>query len=74
MAYKAWQTVKTQYCDHVGCKVRLESLVVYPADLLPVQEPRILAHRCSMATRCNLVDKPSCVWSGTNPGYDPFAE
>ncbi len=74
MSYKSWHTMKVRFCDHVECEVALEVQVVYPSEILPDQPPRIIAHRCSQGVACNLVDKPSCVWAGTNPDYDPFAE
>jgi hypothetical protein len=74
MAVKTWQTIKVQYCHHVKAEVELEAQAVYPAEWLPDQPPRILAHRCSHAFACNLDGRPSCVWAGTNPSYDPFLE
>lgn len=74
MSARTWHPIKVQFCEHAGCEVALEVQVVYPADILPDQNPRILAHRCSDALACNLIDQHSCVWAGTNPGYDPFAE
>jgi hypothetical protein len=72
MAEKAWHPLKVQFCEHADCEVALQVQVVYPADIMPDQPPRVIAHRCSDALTCNLSDKPSCVWAGTNPGYDPF--
>jgi hypothetical protein len=72
MAVKVWETMKVQYCDHAGCEVALEAEAVYPADFLPDQAPHIDAHRCSKAKDCMLMDKATCVWTGTNPSYDPF--
>jgi hypothetical protein len=74
MAVKTWQTIKVQYCHHVKTEVELEAEAVYPAEWLPDQPPRILAYRCSHAFACNLDGRPSCVWAGTNPNYDPFLE
>ena len=74
MTTKTWHTMKTRFCDHVDCEVNLEVQVVYPPEILPDQPPRVLAHRCSEAIRCNLVSKPGCIWAGTNPTHDPFAE
>lgn len=74
MAHQVWQTMKVRFCAHAGCEVNLEAKVVYPADIMPDQPPRVLAHRCSQALTCNLMDKPGCVWAGTNPTFDPFAE
>ena len=72
MSYKTWQALKTCYCQHVDQDVSLEAEVVYPAERLPDQSPRILAHRCSRALECNLDGRSSCLWSGTNPTIDSF--
>jgi len=74
MSYRTWQTIKVQYCHHVQSEIGMEADVVYPAEWLPDQPPRILAHRCSQGMVCNLEGKPSCIWAGTNPSFDPFAE
>ena len=74
MAEKTWQTIKVRYCHHADEDVGLEAEVVYPAEWMPEGPPRILAHRCSHAFACNLDGRPSCVWAGTNPAYDPFTE
>jgi hypothetical protein len=74
MAVRTWQTIKVRYCHHVGEQVGLETQVVYPSEWMPEQAPRVLAHRCSRAIDCNLDNRPSCVWAGTNPSFDPFAE
>ena len=74
MSVKTWEVKKVQYCHHIGQEVALESQVVHPAEWLPDQPPRILGHRCSEATACNLDGRASCVWAGTNPTYDPFSE
>lgn len=74
MAHKTWQTIKIRFCDHVNQDVTLESEVVFPAEWLPEQPPRVLAHRCSRAIACNLDNRASCMWAGTNPAYDPFNE
>ncbi|MBN2147408.1 MAG: hypothetical protein JW726_08465 [Anaerolineales bacterium] len=74
MAEKVWETIKVQYCHHVKEQVGLEAELVYPADFLPDQGPRVLSHRCSHAFACNLDGRPSCIWAGTNPAFDPFRE
>ena len=74
MTERIWQPIKTRYCNHAGCEVALEAQKVYPADHLPDQLPRILAHRCSKSMECVLLQRATCVWAGTNPGYDPFKE
>lgn len=70
MAYRTWQIEKIKYCEHVGHEIALEAEVVYPAEQLPEQAPRILAHRCSNAAACNQIDKATCKWCGTNPDVD----
>lgn len=74
MVEKSWQVIKVCYCHHAGEEVGMEAQVVYPAEWLPEQQPRVLAHRCSKAVTCNLDGRASCVWAGTNPAFDPFAE
>jgi len=74
MAEKMWEIIKVRYCEHAGEEVAMEALVVYPAEWLPTQPPRVTSHRCSRAITCNLDGRASCVWSGTNPVYDPFKE
>ena len=74
MATKTWESIKIRYCHHVDAQVSLEAELIYPADHMPDQPPRILAHRCSHAFACNLDGRPSCIWAGTNPAYDPFLE
>lgn len=74
MAVKVWQAEKIQYCKHAGCEVALEVEAIYPADNLPDQAPRLSAHRCSKARDCMLMYGAGCVWSGSNPLYDPFKE
>jgi hypothetical protein len=72
MAQKMWQTQTTCYCERVGQEINLETQVVYPAELLPDQPPRILAHRCSNAIECNKLDKMVCAYCGTNPEFKPM--
>jgi len=74
VATRTWQTVQRRYCDHVNCEVYLDAEIVLPAEHLPEQAARIIGHRCSHAAGCNLDDRPSCIWAGTNPNYDPFLE
>jgi hypothetical protein len=72
MAQKTWQTLKIRYCEHAGQEVSMDAEVILPAEWLPEGPPRVIAHRCSRAVDCNLDNRASCVWAGTNPGYDPF--
>jgi hypothetical protein len=74
MVEKTWQTLKVCYCQHVGQEVALEAEVVYPAEFLPEQPGRVTAHRCSQGINCNQDDRAACMWSGSNPAFDPFLE
>ncbi|HLF91308.1 MAG TPA: hypothetical protein VI451_20355 [Anaerolineales bacterium] len=73
MATKTWETVKTVYCLRIQQEVTLEALVVYPPEHMPDGPPQVLGHRCSEGLMCNTLDKPACVWAGTNPIYNPFS-
>ncbi len=68
-----WLRLKDAHCERLGEVVALEARVVHPADPLPDQPGRILAHRCSMGLSCNAFDRPACCWAGSWPGYDPFS-
>jgi hypothetical protein len=72
MAQEVWQELRRQRCDRIDEVVALECRLVYPAQFLPDQPPRVLAHRCSKGLECNADDRPSCMWAGTLPGHDPF--
>jgi hypothetical protein len=74
MAERTWQTLKIRYCEHAGEEIAMEAEVLLPATWLPEQAPRIIAHRCSRAVDCNLDNRASCIWAGTNPNFDPFTE
>lgn len=74
MATKVWESIKVRYCEHVKDNVNLDAQVVYPAEWMPDQPPQVVAHRCSHAFSCNLDNRPSCIWAGTNPAFDPFKE
>ena len=71
---KDWQSIKVCYCHHVGKDVGLEAQVVYPADVLPDQPPRVICASLLACFVCNLDGRPSCMWAGTNPAFDPFLE
>jgi hypothetical protein len=73
MALRTWVRQKTAVCDHLHREVSLEVELVLPADVLPEQAPRVLAHRCSYGASCNALDRPACAWAGTLPGFDPLA-
>jgi hypothetical protein len=73
MAETVWEVVRCEHCDRVDEDVTLEVCRVYPIESLPDQPPRVIARRCSRAVYCNQLDRPTCQWAGTAPGYDPFA-
>lgn len=72
MAWEQWVVLRTQECPRLGEEVRLEARVVYPAEWLPDQPPRVTAHRCSHAEVCRTSLHPGCRWDGRVPEYDPF--
>lgn len=72
MSTIVWEKLKKRYCDKVATYVFLEAELIYPADLLSFEHPRVLAHRCSHANLCNANEKAYCIWCGTNPNFDPF--
>jgi hypothetical protein len=74
MIIRSWDTIKVIYCHHADTDVGMQADVVYPPEWLPDQPPRVLGHRCSHGAECNLMGKPSCIWAGTNPNFDPFLE
>jgi hypothetical protein len=67
-----WEPIRRVYCERAGVEAALEARVVYPAEILPDQPPRVVGHRCSHALECNQRDMPTCCWAGTLPGFDPF--
>jgi hypothetical protein len=72
MAVKTWQTIKIQYCHHVGEEVGLEAEVVYPPEWLPDQPPRVFAHRCSHGLACNLDGRASLHLGRHKPNLRPI--
>ena len=65
MAKKVWQVEKTKHCEHMHEEIAIEVEVVYPAEHLPEQAPRVRARRCSKALECNCIEHPACSLSGT---------
>ncbi len=72
MSEKVWQPIKVCFCEHIGQEIAFEAELVFPSDLMPDQNPRVIAHRCSQGMACNQEARPSCMWAGTNPMVDPF--
>ena len=67
-----WKPIRRMFCEKAGAEAALEVRLVYPADFLPDQPPRVAGHRCSLGTDCNHLEAPTCMWAGTLPGFDPF--
>ncbi len=72
MSVKRWETRKTIYCKQAQAQASLEVQVVYAAEHLPDQPPRVLGHRCSKSLDCVFCGPARCYWTGENPAYDPF--
>lgn len=67
-----WMPIRRMFCEKAGAEAALEVRMIYPPELLPDQPPRVVAHRCSLGVECNQLEAPTCCWSGTLPGFDPF--
>lgn len=74
MAEKRWETIQVTFCDHAGCEVSLEAEFVYPAEFMPDQPPKLISKRCSRGLECNMWNKMTCIWAGTNLLHDPFQQ
>jgi hypothetical protein len=74
VAVKKWEQIQVRYCHRVQTEVSLDAEMIFAAEWMPDQPPQVVAHRCSHAFACNMDGRPSCVWAGTNPAYDPFIE
>lgn len=74
MAIRTWETIKVRYCDRACNQVGLEVELVYPSEWMPNEQPRVLAHRCTHGMLCNLDERATCLWAGTNPLVNPFDE
>lgn len=72
MARVVWEPVQARFCARLEQWVTPEVLRAYPADVLPDQPPRLLGRRCPQAELCNRIERPTCVWAGTQPDYDPL--
>lgn len=72
MADVIWQPIRKHFCEKVRDEVLLEALLVFPAEPLPDQPPRVIGRRCSAIVLCNQEDRPTCCWAGALPGHDPF--
>lgn len=63
----AWQSrtfhsKTSRYCSHANCKVELRTTIVYPAEVLPEQPPRVNNRTCSHYFDCSLQDKAACTF------------
>ncbi len=62
MAWESWRTVKRTHCEVVDEEVALQSRLVYAADTLPDQPPRVLGYCCSSAENCDRFNQAACPW------------
>lgn len=74
MTDRYWEICQMIYCKHIDSQVALEIELIYTAEHLPEQRPRLLVHRCSHGTQCSLSEISACVWAEPNPNFDPFKE
>ncbi|KAA3643530.1 MAG: hypothetical protein DWQ07_23780 [Chloroflexi bacterium] len=51
--------LETPFCHHAQCQVAIETVMVFPIDLLP-DPPRVSKRNCSHYSICNLQDKSAC--------------
>jgi hypothetical protein len=47
VAQVSWHVIERRICELVRDEVSLEAKLAFPAEVLPDQPPRVLAHRCS---------------------------
>jgi hypothetical protein len=61
------EIVSHRYCTHANAEVTITTDLVYPAEMMPLQAPRLRARRCSHFFDCNLQDKTACTFSVDKP-------
>jgi hypothetical protein len=71
VAQVIWHEIERRMCEHVHDEVSLEAKLVFPAEVLPDQPPRVLAHRCSHMATCRLREKTACQWAALIAGPSP---
>jgi hypothetical protein len=69
MAWETWRTVKETRCKFLQDQVRLEARLLYAADILPDQPPRVLAYRCSDGQDCDRFNQADCPWGILTPTH-----
>jgi hypothetical protein len=62
MAWETWQTVKQERCSIIKKNAALESRLVFAADRMPDQPPRVVSYRCSYGESCTQSNKTMCPW------------
>lgn len=67
MAWETWRTIQQTRCIFLQGKVCLEARVLYPADIMPDQPPRVLAFRCSSVQDCDRFNQADCPWGILTP-------
>ncbi len=57
------ENVSHRYCAHAKSEVTLSTKIIFPADIMPEQPPRISSRDCSHYFNCNLLDKKACTYA-----------
>jgi hypothetical protein len=57
------EKVSRRFCAHAKTEVTLKSKLIFPADIMPDQPPRITSRQCSHYFDCNLLDKDACSYA-----------
>ena len=60
------EVISQRFCTHANAEVTITTSLVYPADMMPLQAPRLRSRRCSHFFDCNLQDKTACTFSVTS--------
>lgn len=72
MAYQAWVTTSTAWCDRVDSEASMMEKRVYPSEIMPdFPGYQVRARKCSLGIACNLAGF-TCKWAYTELGSDPF--
>lgn len=57
------EKVSHRYCAHAKSEITLKTKIIFPADIMPDQPPRITSRQCSHYFDCNLLDKEACTYA-----------
>ncbi len=72
MAYEAWVTTSTKWCEKMDAEASMLEKRVYPAEHMPdFPGYQVLARKCTLGIACNLAGIP-CRWAYTGLGVDLY--